>query len=328
MPPKSRKKTLDAYIETTPIPGVEPVLDTVPGASAASQPSQPPQPPGFAPPDASGASPPSGSAASPASQPPEADKPSGSAAPPAKRARTRPAQKKEEKPQEHVIVQLPISAEKIHQILNLTAPQPASAQPDPLPYSSLDHFSHLQDTVQESNAPPTHRACFWCCHDIGAHKYGMPILYDAVHQVFQQFGTFCSLECAAAHNFATHQGSDKVWEIHSWIQLLAKKLGIETPIRPAPTRFLLQLFGGPMTIDDFRQCHKSLQRAYVMNIPPMINVSSQTEVMNISYILHDKAGADLDDQRNKLTRKKALMDSKRTLDSKMNLSYEITASAP
>lgn len=285
MPPKSRKKTLDAYIETTPVGQADD---------------------GFA---------------------QETPTP----LPPLKRVRTRTAAKKEEKSPEHVIVQLPISPEKIHQIIQQNTPPPlAAARPDPIPYASLDHFSHLQDTVQDTEAsvtPITRLACFWCCHDIGAHKYGMPIMYDSVHQVFQQFGTFCSLECAAAHNFATHQGSDKVWEIHSWIQLLAKKLCIETPIRPAPTRFMLQMFGGPLSIDDFRMCHKSLQRAYVMNIPPMINVSSQTEVMNISYIVQDKSGDVNDDQRNKLTRKKALMDSKRTLDAKMNLTYEAPATS-
>jgi hypothetical protein len=307
MPPKSRKKTLDAYIETTPIQVAPPSPPSLEPASAPTLPTPPPP----------------------------------------KKARTRSSVKKDEKPPEHVIVQLPISAEKIHEIIETEAfveSNPSQSQNthiEPLPYISTDHFTHLQDTVSDTGgcmeskqaehamkdmhpSLSIRRACFWCCHEIGAHKYGMPIMYDSVHQVFQQFGAFCSLECAAAHNFATHLGSDKVWEIHSWIQLLAKKLGIETPIRPAPSRFLLQMFGGPMQIDDFRMCHKSLHRAYVMNIPPMINVSSQTEIMNISYI-YDRPGDSNDDQRNKLSRKKALMDSKRTLDAKMNLSYETMA---
>jgi hypothetical protein len=258
MPPKPRKKTLDAYIETTTVEEV---------------PAPPP--------------------------------------PVAKKSRSR-------KKEDHIIVQLPIGAEKIQTIIESSAPTTSSqAICEPLPYSSTDYFSQVQDTVGTSEQPPTHRACFWCCHDIATHKYGMPIAFDPVHQVFQQFGTFCSLECAAAHNFATHQGSDKVWEVHSWIQLLAKRLGIETPIRPAPSRYLLQLFGGPMKIEDFRACHKSLHRAYVMNIPPMISVHSQPEMMNISYIYERQ-----EEQRSKLSRKKALMDSKRTLDAKMNLSYE------
>lgn len=293
MPSKPRKKTLDAYIETTPVEvDVEPL--------------------------------------------PSSPTPSAAPAPPVKKTRAR---KKEEKTADHIIVQLPITADKIQTIIESSHAfeKPVANTCEPLPYSSTDYFQQLQDTVVCSGngngvgeegpvgaALPTRRACFWCCHDIGAHKYGMPIAYDPVHQVFSQFGTFCSLECAAAHNFATHQGSDKVWEIHSWIQLLAKRLGIETPIRAAPSRYYLQLFGGPMTIEDFRACHKSLHRAYVMNIPPMINVNSQTEVMNISYI-YDRQSELPEEQRSKLSRKKALMDSKRTLDAKMNLSYETVA---
>lgn len=267
--------------------------------------------------------------------------------PPVKKSRTKSASaKKDDKiaPSDHVIVQLPIPSERIDQIIELDTlydTNAAAVHPmfEPLPFTCTDHFTNVQDTISETGTSmeskqiesvmkemhpslATRKACYWCCHEIGAYKYGMPILYDPVHRSFHSFGSFCSLECAAAHNFSVHTGSDRMWEIHSWIQLLAKRLGIETPIRAAPSRFLLQMFGGPMRIEDFRACHKSLSRAYVMNIPPMINVSSQTEIMNVSYIYERPDGETGDEQRNKLSRKKSVMDTKRTLDSKLNLSYE------
>ena len=250
--------------------------------------------------------------------------------------------KKDDKTMDHVIVQLPIPQEKLEDIIRQNAYTEGILLQDnrePMPYSSDDHFDNIHDCVSDvGNAfdskhtencikemhpsLTTRQACYWCCHEIGPFKYGMPVSYDTVHQSFNQYGLFCSLECAAAYNFSTNMGSDRMWEIHSWIQLMAKKLGIETPIRAAPSKYLLQMFGGPMPIEMFRSCHKSLYRAYVMNIPPMINVSSQSEVINVSYIYGKQNYAQADDSKNKLSRKKSIMDSKKTLDAKMNLTYE------
>lgn len=319
MPPKSRKKPLDAFIETViDPPPVHSEVEAVPqnienSSNTCDIPTTPPK-----------------TSALEAPLPP---------AP--KKSRTR-VSKKEDKPNEHVIVQLPIPAERIDQIIEHTMYTNGTATAsyvEPLPFTSTDHFTDVQDTISDIGTSmeskqietamkdmhpslATRKACFWCCHEIGPYKYGMPISFDPIHRTFHQFGTFCSLECAAAHNFSVHTGSDRMWEIHSWIQMLAKKLGIELPIRAAPSRFLLQMFGGPMRIEDFRACHKSLSRAYVMNIPPMINVSSQTEIMNVSYIYERPDGDPNDEQRTKLSRKKSIMDTKRTLDSKLNLSYE------
>jgi hypothetical protein len=112
----------------------------------------------------------------------------------------------------------------------------------------------------------------------------MPIQYDSVHNSFTLYGCFCSLECAAAHNFSMHMGCDRAWEIHSWIQLLARRYGYSGRVRPAPSKFLLKLFNGSLTIEEFRAAHKDLTRTYVMNIPPFIHVASQMEVLNTSFI--------------------------------------------
>lgn len=250
--------------------------------------------------------------------------------------------KKEEKNIEHIIVQLPILQDKLEDIIQQSAyseGQMVNDNREPLPYSSVDHFDNIHDCISEAgqavdckNVESTmkdmhpslmmRQACYWCCHEIGPFKYGMPISYDPVHHSFHQYGQFCSLECTSAYNYSVNMGSDRMWEINSWIQLMAKKLGIELPIRAAPSRYMLQMFGGPLRIEDFRACHKSLYRAYVMNIPPMINVSAQSEVMNVSYIYGKQNEQSQEESKTKLARKKSIMDSKKTLDSKMNLTYE------
>ena len=153
------------------------------------------------------------------------------------------------------------------------------------------NMSHTPDgntTMNNTNNTKTthHRdtKCYWCCHNIIDTAYGMPVRYDVFHNSFAVFGSFCSLECAAAYNYSIHMGSNKVWEIHSWIQLLGKKYGLNTPIRPAPSRYLLSMFNGPLEINEFRNAHKGLAQTYVMNIPPFVHINSQMELINTSVL--------------------------------------------
>jgi hypothetical protein len=141
----------------------------------------------------------------------------------------------------------------------------------------------------------------------------MPVNFDSVHNIFHVYGQFCSLPCAAAYNASTHMGSDRMWDIHSWIQMMGQVYQHPLPVRPAPSRYVLKMFGGPLSIDEFRASHKTLSRTVVLNVPPLVSVQSQVEWVNTSFLQADSADA------RKLSRKKSIVDSKRTLESKMNL---------
>lgn len=222
-------------------------------------------------------------------------------------------------PSEHVVVQLQIPAAHIEMIIKGNNPVEA----DPEPYDPCNNFVSTNDQLEEAvGRGATSVACFWCCHALTSQRIGMPTLYSPYHGTFTVFGTFCSLECTAAYNFATNQGSDRVWEIHSWINLLARKMGMPTPVRPAPSRFLLKMFGGPMVIDDFRLAHKGMARTFVMNIPPLVALNPQVETINTSYIASPNI-VDLDkvQDRMKISRQKSVVDFKKTLEGKMNLTY-------
>lgn len=155
--------------------------------------------------------------------------------------------------------------------------------PSPVPVPA--HVPAYAPTSQDPKqaAPKKPRVCFHCCHDIGHMCFGMPTRYDGHTETFTTYGNFCSLECSAAFNFSTHMGSDRAWEIHSWIQILGRRYGFTEPIRPAPSRYLLQMFDGPLTIEQFRKSHTTQSRTLVLNIPPMISMPSQLECINTSY---------------------------------------------
>jgi len=238
------------------------------------------------------------------------------------------------KTEEPVIVQLSIPQERFDEIIRGDDMQLFEYNPtlhDPNPYVPTDIFesSHeallIQTTVNEteiftddkknttSDEPMSHHICFWCCHPAESVSLGMPLSYDNEHRYFKSYGTFCSLECTAAFNLTTHMGMEKAWEIHSLIQLMGRQMNQILPIRPAPSRYILKMFGGPQTINEFRQAHKGTNKTYLLNIPPLVAVSTQFEMLNTSYITSS-------------TEIKQPKATTKPLDSKLNITFSTNKS--
>jgi hypothetical protein len=203
---------------------------------------------------------------------------------------------------EHIVLQLPLSQTQIEKIVN-TGKTCNNKAYDLLPYEHnccyLDE--QFNNTLQqdneviferESSVNHKNQCCFWCCHNIDYKVYGMPINYDSINDSYVLYGTFCSLQCANAYNFSIHTGSDKLWEVNSMIQMLGKRYGYNNFIRPAPSRYLLKMFNGDLTIEEFRKLHKNSETTHVLNLPPMIAISSGYEVVNTSYIKRISENAD------------------------------------
>lgn len=189
-----------------------------------------------------------------------------------------------------IIIQLSIPQTRINNIINNTDNEDTQILV-PTPYESNSYFMNDAENISYDNefktTPQNNKSsnCFWCCHTIDNHfVYSMPYNYDAVNDNYYVFGSFCSLQCANAYNFSVHGSSDKVWEINSWIQMLAKRYGITNTIRPAPSRYLLKMFGGNLSIDEFREAHLKSDKTYILNIPPMISINSTSEILNTSYL--------------------------------------------
>ena len=258
----------------------------------------------------------------------------------------------------HVVVQLPISAEHVNEILAQDDMcNPLEYNPklsEPTAYSPVNFFASKNDEFEcqeASMGSPLQKSpvaagggcggalcdehtggydnncksalCFWCCHPVEHNQFGMPIRYDPAHNNFTFFGTFCSLECTSAYNFSVHMGSDRSWDVQSWIQIMARNYGISGVVRPAPSRYTLQMFDGPLTIDEFRKIHKGMARSVMVNIPPLVSMKPQVEAINTSFFApdstRDPAGAE-GTKKTTLRRKVPSTETKKTLESKMNIS--------
>jgi hypothetical protein len=97
--------------------------------------------------------------------------------------------------------------------------------------------------------------CWWCCHDWDDEFLHLPFRYHEKQKSFETMGYFCSWGCMKAFNVDSH-GTSQLGSIFGInISLMKKHMyGHTKPIKAAPSRWSLQIFGGNLDIDEFRKC--------------------------------------------------------------------------
>ncbi|GAX85730.1 hypothetical protein CEUSTIGMA_g13145.t1 [Chlamydomonas eustigma] len=169
--------------------------------------------------------------------------------------------------------------------------------------------------------------CYWCCHRFDSAPLGMPVRYVASLQKFLVTGCYCSLACAAAHNFELNRHSpQECIARHALLNALAQVLdpGRREPVGPAPPRLALAAFGGHMSIDHFRSCGVPM----LLSCSPMRAISQQIEEVceadmrsEYRYVPIDRDRVSKCQEKMRITRSKPLVNFKNTLDHTMKLKY-------
>jgi hypothetical protein len=125
-------------------------------------------------------------------------------------------------------------------------------------------------------------ACWWCCHRFDTLPIGLPEKYD--NGEFNLHGHFCSFNCAHAYNIQLNDF--KTWERYSLLNLYRKKVLGNTEggkrIMPAPPRQALQMFGGEMSVEQFRLNCDTMAKEYRYVLPPYILSNGVVEEINKS----------------------------------------------
>jgi hypothetical protein len=122
-------------------------------------------------------------------------------------------------------------------------------------------------------------ACWWCCHKFSEIPVGVP--NKILKNKFHVFGNFCSFNCAAAY---IHKLDD--WKISERLSLLHQMyysiydIDDYESIKSAPAKETLKLFGGPLTIEEFRNTSKNHNRDYRLIVPPMTSIIPLVEENN------------------------------------------------
>ena len=128
-------------------------------------------------------------------------------------------------------------------------------------YPRTSHGWYYDDSLQSWTPPvSTDVACWWCCHRFDWSPVLLPTMVDRSRRLFFLFGCFCSYNCAKAFNLLEIRDA-RTSERNSLLYSLARLDDSIPPerkrrgtfhIRPAPSRWELNLFGGTLSIEDFR----------------------------------------------------------------------------
>ncbi len=123
-------------------------------------------------------------------------------------------------------------------------------------------------------------ACFWCCHSFTHRPVVLPVRDTGEHLIVM--GNFCSPECASAYLFDMRQDAHTRWE---QLALLYRVYGevCDNNIHPAPPRSILQLFGGSLSIKDYRGLIHSHKVRVDIHLPPMVSILATMDTKPIDF---------------------------------------------
>jgi len=123
-------------------------------------------------------------------------------------------------------------------------------------------------------------ACFWCCHRFENKPVVLPVRDQG--EYIQVQGNFCSPECAMAYLFDMQQDSYARWEQLSLLNRLYSP-AVGGPIKPAPSRQILKLFGGPVSIEDYRNLVRQGKLRVDIHLPPMVSLLATMDTKPIDF---------------------------------------------
>jgi hypothetical protein len=111
-------------------------------------------------------------------------------------------------------------------------------------------------------------ACWWCTYQFNSFPCFIPDKY--INNTFYVFGCFCSFNCASAYNM--NLADYKVSERNSILRkLYAIIYGNYSEIPLAPSREVLKKYGGPISIEEYRQLFSNITKEYKLLLPSMLN---------------------------------------------------------
>lgn len=111
---------------------------------------------------------------------------------------------------------------------------------------------HCYDNINTTELPTkTDIWCWWCCHQFSGIPRFIPTKYDVMRNRYKITGNFCGWSCARSFmlNDTSYTISNRVSMLDG---MIAKIHGRTMRINQAPPRSALKVFGGTMTIDEFR----------------------------------------------------------------------------
>jgi len=149
----------------------------------------------------------------------------------------------------------------------------------PLHYSER-LMVRFQDANREQRLPESSDvACYWDCHSFRGPPCVIPTVIE--EGIWRVYGNFCCPECAAAYLFHERLDLHVQWERYA---LMNRLYAPESdPVRLAPARTVLRLFGGTLDISDFRSNLTERRLRIDVMTPPMISIIQVMDTKPIDF---------------------------------------------
>ncbi len=121
--------------------------------------------------------------------------------------------------------------------------------------------------------------CWWCCFPFTSVPVPIALSLDK-RNVFKVLGNFCSFECATAFRRDKYAGVRDIECINKYLfhKMTKTPLLNQMNVKPAPPRQMLKIFGGPYSIDEFREA-AGKHRVYEILPYQMMSINEHIEEM-------------------------------------------------
>lgn len=117
--------------------------------------------------------------------------------------------------------------------------------------------------------------CWWCTYNFDNVPCCIPHKYE--NGCFKVYGNFCSFNCSLAYILQFIE--DKKWEKVSLLNMFYREIhNTWGEIVPAPKKEVLSIYGGNVSIDEYRSVNKKI--TYDLIIPPIFPIKSHVETRN------------------------------------------------
>ena len=194
-------------------------------------------------------------------------------------------------------------------------------------FSKISLMIEFRDTSVSRILPEkTEIACFWCSCQFNWQPCVLPEREEK--GIYRVYGNFCSPSCAMSYILNESLDTHVRWERIALLHRIYSPLFKSGRIFPSPPRESLRLFGGPLSIDEFRNIISSSKVRIDIHIPPMVSIIGSIDTKPIDfydssmkYTISPLLGEALPkaEEGLRLKRSKPLKDINSTLDSCLNI---------
>ena len=149
-------------------------------------------------------------------------------------------------------------------------------------FTKCDLMTEYRELKESKKIPETTNiSCFWCAHPFTWKPSVIPEREEK--GTYRVYGNFCSPSCSMSYLLDESLDTHVRWERISLLHRLYGKSYKGHRIFPAPTRQTLAIFGGPLSIDQYRATIEQQRVRIDIQVPPMVSILGSIDTKPIDF---------------------------------------------